>query len=250
MTEFALVLPVFLLIVVVAIDFGRAFFGYITLTNATRIGANYAASHPTAWGTPGSAADRDEYNDLILADTNTANCELQLVGGEPPEPTFADGPDTSTPDSSTDVGDRVNVGLTCTFDPLTPIIGDIVGSSLSISANTDFAVRAGVILGVPIAPAVTPGPTPVPTPTPAPGATPTPTPTPAPSPTPCPFVTVPGVNGMTPTAANTAIGGAGLTPNGIGDLTTGPKNSATNQNPVAGACVPSGTTVTYHYRPS
>lgn len=176
LVELALVLPVLLLIVLVAIDFGRVFFGYVTLTNATRIGANYAASHPTAWGTPGDATQRDEYEELILRDTDVANCDL--VGGTPPAPTFTDGSDTDTPDSSTDVGDRVDVGLSCTFRPLTPIISAVVGSNVVLSANAEFPIRAGSILGVPIPPAVTPGPTAVPTPTPGPGATPTPTPVP------------------------------------------------------------------------
>jgi hypothetical protein len=242
LVELALVLPVLLLIVLVAIDFGRVFFGYVTLTNATRIGANYAASHPLAWGTPGNAAERDEYEELILRDTDVANCDL--VGGTPPDPTFTDGSDTATPDTATDVGDRVDVGLSCTFRPLTPIVGAVVGSNLVLSANSEFPIRAGSILGVPIAPAATPGPTPLPTPTPDPGATPTPVATP------CPFVTVPDVAGMAPSDADVAINAAGLTPNGIGDLTTGQKNSATNQSPGSGACVASGTTVSYHYRPA
>lgn len=124
LVELALVLPVLLLIVLVAIDFGRAFFGYVVLTNASRIGANYAASHPTAWGLPGNAAYRAEYNDLITGDTDVANCALELVAGAAPVPTFTDGTDTGT--SPTDVSDRVDVGLSCTFRPITPIIGAVV----------------------------------------------------------------------------------------------------------------------------
>jgi hypothetical protein len=187
LVELALVLPALLLIVLVAIDFGRVFFGYVVLTNASRIGANYAASHPTAWGTPGNATFQDEYEALILQDMDTANCAL--VGGTPPDPTFADGADTAAPDTSTDVGDRVDVGLSCTFTPLTPIVSAVVGSSVVLSANSEFAVRAGSVSGVPVPPPPTPGPTPTPTPTPVPGASPTPTPipTPTPSPTPTPI---------------------------------------------------------------
>lgn len=173
LTELALILPVLLVIVLVGIDFGRAYFGYVTLTNATRIGANYAAAHPTAWDSPGSPTERAAYQQLILRDTDTANCDL--VGGTPPVPTFTDGPDQGT--TTKDVGDRVDVGLSCIFQPLTPIVSALVGANLVMSANVDFAIRAGTILGVPVAPAATPGPTPVPTPTPGPGATPTPTPT-------------------------------------------------------------------------
>jgi hypothetical protein len=184
LVELALILPALLLIVLVAIDFGRVFFGYVVLTNASRIGANYAASHPGAWGSPGNPAQEAEYADLILRDTDVANCAL--VGGTPPDPTFTDGSDTATPDTNKDVGDRVDVGLSCTFRPLTPIVSAVVGSSVVLSANTEFAVRAGTVSGVPVPPPPTPGPTPTPTPTPVPGASPTPTPTPTPTPVPTP----------------------------------------------------------------
>lgn len=184
LVELALVLPALLLIVLVAIDFGRAFFGYVVLTNASRIGANYAASHATAWGTPGNPAYQSEYEELIQRDTNVANCAL--VGGTPPDPTFTDGTDTSVPDTNTDVGDRVDVALSCTFTPITPIISAVIGTSLVMSANSEFAIRAGTVSGVPVPPPPTPGPTPTPSPTPIPGASPTPTPTPAPTPTPSP----------------------------------------------------------------
>lgn len=230
LVELALALPVLLLIVLVAIDFGRAFSGYITLTNATRIGANFAASYATAWDSPGSPADRNTYEELIQRDTDVANCDL--VGGTPPAPTFIDGSDDGT--TRTDVGDRTDVGLSCTFRPITPIVSAIVGSSLVMSANSDFAIRAGTVAGVPVPPPAPPPPTPTPTPTPTPG---------------CSLVVVPNVDGMTPTNANATIASAGLVPSGIGDLTTGPKNSAKNQSPAAGECVALGTTVTYHYRP-
>jgi hypothetical protein len=44
--EFALVLPILLLLIFGAIDFGRMFFIKIALTNAAREGANYLAWHP------------------------------------------------------------------------------------------------------------------------------------------------------------------------------------------------------------
>src|SRR4051794_25746815 len=45
LVEFALVLPVILLVLLVAIDFGRVYLGYINVQNMARIGANYAAAH-------------------------------------------------------------------------------------------------------------------------------------------------------------------------------------------------------------
>ena len=46
MAEFALLLPLFALFLVIAIDFGRVFYTYIQVTNASREAANYAANLP------------------------------------------------------------------------------------------------------------------------------------------------------------------------------------------------------------
>ena len=48
LVEFALVLPVVLLILLLTIDVGRLYYGWVNLQNAARIEANYAALHPTA----------------------------------------------------------------------------------------------------------------------------------------------------------------------------------------------------------
>src|SRR5450759_4368935 len=45
MVEFVLILPVMMLILLIAVDFGRLFSAYISDVNAAREGANYAAAH-------------------------------------------------------------------------------------------------------------------------------------------------------------------------------------------------------------
>src|SRR4051794_18751060 len=45
--EFALILPAFLLLMLIAVDFGRIFFTSIQLNNAVREAANYGATKPT-----------------------------------------------------------------------------------------------------------------------------------------------------------------------------------------------------------
>ena len=45
MVEFALVFPVILVLLMVAIDFGRVYLGWVNLQNMTRIAANFAANH-------------------------------------------------------------------------------------------------------------------------------------------------------------------------------------------------------------
>jgi len=46
MIEYALILPFFVLFIVGIFDLGRAFFSYITITNAAREGARYGTLHP------------------------------------------------------------------------------------------------------------------------------------------------------------------------------------------------------------
>ena len=44
--EFALILPVLVLLLLITLDFGRLFMSYITLTNTTRVAANYGSHEP------------------------------------------------------------------------------------------------------------------------------------------------------------------------------------------------------------
>ena len=138
LVEFAMILPVLMLMLLLAIDFGRVFFGWVGLANASRIGASYAAAHPDAWGTPGSATERDSYLDQILADANALNCTLP---GTIPYPVFADG---------TEMGDPAQVTLSCDFSLITPLVSQILGGTITIRADSVFPIRAGMIAGIPV----------------------------------------------------------------------------------------------------
>jgi uncharacterized membrane protein len=50
LVEFALIVPVMLLLLLIAIDFGRLFFSYVAINNAAREGASFASVVPTACG--------------------------------------------------------------------------------------------------------------------------------------------------------------------------------------------------------
>lgn len=173
LVEFAMILPVLMLMLLLAIDFGRVFFGWVGLANASRIGASYAAAHPDAWGTPGDATQRDSYSDQILADANALNCNLP---GILPDPVFPSG---------TDLGMPAQVTLTCNFSLITPLVSQILGNTITISADSIFPIRAGLAPFSAPTPSPTPTPTPSPTPTPDPSASPGSSATPAPTPVPC-----------------------------------------------------------------
>jgi Flp pilus assembly protein TadG len=190
--EFALILPVLLLILLFGIDFGRIFLGWINLNNVAKVAANYAAQNPTA-----SFASGSEYQTLIANDMAGINCTTTTPY---PAPVFPPG---SLP------GDPVTVTIGCQFSLLTPFLDLIIPNPVPVTSSSAFPVRSGLLAGatlVPVVPSVTPtptlAPTPTPTDTPTPGVTPTPTPTatptatPVPTPTPVPICTVPNLVGV------------------------------------------------------
>jgi hypothetical protein len=183
LVELALVVPVLLLVLLLAIDLGRAFYSWVILQNAARIGANYAGLNAEGWETtPDSPTIVAEYEARIQGDVDRALCDPP---GGPPPPVFTDSPADSstgaqTPDTAYDIGDNVRVELTCVFHPLTPIVSAIVSTNVQLGASSEFRIRAGDIAGLDHASAIpqpsvaTPTPVPTPTPTAAPTGTPGP----------------------------------------------------------------------------
>lgn len=142
LVEFALTLPVLLALTLVALDFGRVYLGYINVQNMARIAANFASNHPDAWANNDTAV-LTQYQNQVLADASYTNCRLPQSGGTPvvPAPTFTD---TNGDGSSTSIGDRVTVQISCTFDVITPIIANMVGGSVAVTAESNFPVRSGL----------------------------------------------------------------------------------------------------------
>jgi hypothetical protein len=182
LTEFALTLPVVLLVVLFGLDFGRVFLGWVTLTSATREAANFAAMNPSAWGAEPNFVAQAEYSRLVTAETVGANCTMPTPV---PDPVFPSG---------TSLGSPASVTITCRFHLITPMVSDIVGDLVSVTSTSAFPIRAGIIEGIPT-PSPSPTPTPTPEPTETPSATPSPTPTDTASPTPTstPLCTVPNM---------------------------------------------------------
>ena len=139
LTEFALIVPLLVLFVVVTIDFGRLFMSYLTLTNATRVAANYGATDPASFtGTPKNTAT---YNAIVTRETSGLNCALKgdVDGNNPPIPTYPGG---------SKLGAMSVVAMTCDFKLLTPILSNFFGGLLPISATSQFPVRTGAIANI------------------------------------------------------------------------------------------------------
>jgi len=123
--EFAIVLPILLLLLMVTIDFGRIYLGWVNLQNMARIAAEYAADHPTNWNTA-------TYQNLVKNDAKATNCDLPSAV---PSPTF----------TSTTVGGTVRIDLTCTFHVVTPLISNVLGSGVAVSASSVFPVKTSIV---------------------------------------------------------------------------------------------------------
>lgn len=193
MVEFALVLPLLVLLLVMAIDFGRVFFGWIGIHNAARIAADYAARTADSWPAPagGSIGDqaRDRYYELVMSDLTSVNCspdpdaDVAWTDADIPSPTFRNA-DGSTTGDVKEPGDHAQVTLTCSFGLVTPLAEAITGGRVEMSAEAFFAINGTSAVNFPTA-------VPFPTPTPAP--------TPSPGPTTCVVV---DYTGLSPNAAN------------------------------------------------
>jgi Flp pilus assembly protein TadG len=131
LVEFAILLPLLALLLVMAIDFGRVFFGWVSITNAARIGADYAAQFPDAWDS-GNTVQQDRFERLIR--DNNAGCAIDTIE----EPTFTDYTGDGEVRGSSD---HATVTLECTVDMLTPLAGLVVGSPVTMSAQATFPVR-------------------------------------------------------------------------------------------------------------
>lgn len=138
LVEFALVLPVLLLLTLTALDFGRIYLGWINLQNMTRIAANFAANYPDAW-ISGHAPTIEKYRNQILSDAAVINCEL--TPAVPADPAFTD---VDADGSATGIGDQVTVALTCEFTVITPVISSILGGVIDVSASSVFPVKSAM----------------------------------------------------------------------------------------------------------
>jgi PKD repeat protein len=136
--EFALVLPIMLFLSLIAIDFARIYLGYINLQNMARVAANYAANNPNAW-LKNDTPTITKYQNQVLADASATNCRLNP--STPAAPTFTDADGDGI---ATGIGDRASVAFSCQFTVITPVISNIVGGTVVVSASAVFPVKSAI----------------------------------------------------------------------------------------------------------
>ncbi len=123
LVEFALLVPIFLMLLFAIVDFGMGFHAWISVTNAAREGARIGAVQ----------ASEAEIEARTLDTADTAVCstiEVEVVGAQ-------GGP-----------GDSVTVSVVCQYDLITPlaslvafISGDIIGPTLTLSSTAEMRLE-------------------------------------------------------------------------------------------------------------
>jgi Flp pilus assembly protein TadG len=134
LTEFALVIPIFLLLVVALFDLGRAVFAYNTLTNAAREGARIAIVNQY---TPSIVARAKSQTAIIELDDPSVSVTFWQVGAN-------GNPDKSKPQCNdlVAVGCLAVVRFEATYRPITPIISNILfGSGVTFVATSQLSVE-------------------------------------------------------------------------------------------------------------
>jgi len=130
LVEFALVLPVLLLILMGVFDFGRAVFAYNSLSNAAREGARVAIVDQTQVGgvQAGEVEAANQATGLGLDASDDSQVEVVYLR-----------PDLS-PCPTRDLGCTAKVTVHYEFTAITPIIGSIIGP-IDLSASTEMTIE-------------------------------------------------------------------------------------------------------------
>jgi Flp pilus assembly protein TadG len=132
LVEFALVIPIFLLLLVALFDLGRAVFSYNTLTNAAREGARMAIVNQDV---PSIVARAKSQTAIVELDDPSVKVNFYQSA--------ADGtPDLSDKCDLVAVGCLAVVSFEATYRPFTPIISNILfGSGVTFTAQSVLSVE-------------------------------------------------------------------------------------------------------------
>lgn len=195
MVEFALVLPILALLMFAVVDFGRAFFMYLSAASGARDGARYGTIYPGCNDPAGST--QASIQAKIRSSTDSAVEWARVT----PVVTYFNAAATPSVVTTPVIPGLIEVQVVIPYEPITPLVGPIIGAPL-MSAYSQMRIEQNYGCGSPTAtPTATASPTP--TNTPLPGSTPTPTPPPTPtagpptatpSPTPCAPPNAPTLN--------------------------------------------------------
>lgn len=132
LVEFALVIPIFLLLLMAVVDLGRAVFAYNSVTNAAREGTRLAIVNQTT-----SAIQQRALAQGALAGTPVVAVEFRKTT---PNADYATNPGCNAYSSNTrpmNLDCVAIVTFATTFQPITPLISNIVfGGGVTLTATS------------------------------------------------------------------------------------------------------------------
>ena len=136
LVEFALVFPLFMLIIFGIFDAGRLIYTYNTVSNAARDGARVAIVNQSASGT--------DTCDTTSPTAWSVGCALQAaigLGLQPADVVVEYRNPTDTAACATPlIGCIASVAVTGTYRPLTPVIGQLIGD-VPVTSTTKMAIE-------------------------------------------------------------------------------------------------------------
>ena len=136
LVEFALVLPIFLLLVFGVIDGGRLIYTYNSLSNAARDGARVAIVNQSTSGS--ATCDTTQPTAWPSGCAVAAGIGLGLTEADV-QVEYRDSTDT-TPCATPQIGCLVVVKVTGTYQPLTPVLSQLIGT-ITLDSTTKMAIE-------------------------------------------------------------------------------------------------------------
>ena len=143
--EFAMVLPLFILLLLILFDFGRVVYTQHTITEDAREGARVGIAAPDlrlSYGAPPQTPQDlyDQIRSAALRLSQGTGLTAAEISGEAvactlPATVDATSPSTCFYPDGFDPGDRVVVNITTEVQIVTPVISNLVGGSFTVTAT-------------------------------------------------------------------------------------------------------------------
>lgn len=129
LVEIALLMPVLLVLLLGAVDLGRAFYAYVAITNAAREGARYGASFPSQSSGIVSRVQKEVSNSGISISSGNIStaCNVYTSGS------YTLGGSESCSNASS--GDYITVSINYTFNFMTSYLLGVGSTTLSNTAT-------------------------------------------------------------------------------------------------------------------
>lgn len=140
MVEFALILPVMLFLMAIAVDFGRLFYAYIAVENAAKEGALFGSRSPLCVDSSNVACPdpinvlwrvENEASNLQSGGTSLLNTQITCRA---PNGTLRQ------PINDCVNGDTYIVAVTYDFGLITPILSSVLGSGMTLASTSEARV--------------------------------------------------------------------------------------------------------------